>query len=680
MADIPIGAPGIYFKAREKHKALDTAAMDVCAFIGVAPKGPVREPVLPEGWVPDKPFIKRSFPVRRSVAVAVESFDEYLRRFGGFQGPGRLPYAVASFFENGGRRAYVVRIVHDYEKSALRTEDDLNDQGVAEGTIQGATAVSGEIRLMARSEGSWGNYLKAALGYKSLPLNVESVTHGEMAFGIHEPVLPGELLRITLPGGTSLFRFIVSIRKEVCADGSTVRKSASFQYPLPDLPQSIEIIRGELVIEDGTVGYREIHTDLGLSALHPRWMGTVLCYESELVYPAASWIDSEIFPDGADDLPCMDILETLPVNQFSGGRDRYKDIVSQDFFDPGWVLGNERPGDGIHALLFLSDLSTVCVPDLYSPEPLEPVLSIDDPGILSNPDFAPCPAASFEEEIEGESTEQDVQEMEGLRLDPRIPGELARIVSLQKKVVELAEATGRFVALLDVPPGLSAKQIKTWRVNFTSSFSAAYHPWLRTARGDDRRKGLILLNPSAFAAGIIARQEHLYGVPHGPANTYAMGALGIKDPVSPGEEDELHPLGVNLFRGERDGIRLMSARTLSKDLLVRQLSVRRLLMMIRRTLERDTHWMVFEPNGPELRAKVAVMLKSYLRQLFRMGAFKGASEQEAFFVRCDEMLNPPHVVDTGRMVAQIGLAPAEPIEFIILNLVREGDGTLVITE
>ncbi len=33
------------------------------------------------------------------------SWDEYRYAFGGFEGPGRLPYAVAAFFAQGGRRA-----------------------------------------------------------------------------------------------------------------------------------------------------------------------------------------------------------------------------------------------------------------------------------------------------------------------------------------------------------------------------------------------------------------------------------------------------------------------------------------------------------------------------------------------------------------------------------------------
>ena len=42
------------------------------------------------------------------------TLDEYRRAFGGFEGPGLLPYAVAAFFDQGGRRAYVARVVHDY--------------------------------------------------------------------------------------------------------------------------------------------------------------------------------------------------------------------------------------------------------------------------------------------------------------------------------------------------------------------------------------------------------------------------------------------------------------------------------------------------------------------------------------------------------------------------------------
>jgi uncharacterized protein len=73
---------------------------------------------------------------------------------------------------------------------------------------------------------------------------------------------------------------------------------------------------------------------------------------------------------------------------------------------------------------------------------------------------------------------------------------------------------------------------------------------------------------------------------------------------------------------------------------------------------------------------VQFKIGSFLRQLFIAGAFKGQTPQQAYFVRCDETLNTPQVVDSGRLIAQIGVAPAEPLEYIILQFSRQADGTL----
>jgi uncharacterized protein len=131
---------------------------------------------------------------------------------------------------------------------------------------------------------------------------------------------------------------------------------------------------------------------------------------------------------------------------------------------------------------------------------------------------------------------------------------------------------------------------------------------------------------------------------------------------------------------ERDGIRLTAARTLSRDPVWRQLSVRRLVTMIRRTLLRQMQWAVFEPNDARLRDEVQRLLQSYLRQLFQANAFRGRSAAESYFVVCDETLNTPQVVDAGALVCHVGIAPAEPLEFIVLHLSRDGDGTLLMEE
>jgi phage tail sheath protein FI len=266
--------------------------------------------------------------------------------------------------------------------------------------------------------------------------------------------------------------------------------------------------------------------------------------------------------------------------------------------------------------------------------------------------------------------------LDGLRLDPSIPGDLARIVSLQQRVVELAGTLQSFIALLDVPPGLRFRQLLEWRNQFDSAYAAAYHPWLVVSRRDDSRDGLVRVNPSAVAAGIIANREIALGIPHGPANVIASGVVNVSERVAGVQHDALHPQGINVYLLERDGVRLTGARTLARDPIWRQLSVRRLITMLRRTLDQQMQWAVFEPNTPALWSDIRHLLEAYLRRLYRANAFTGATEQEAFFVKCDDEVNPRQAIDQGRLLAYVGVAPAEPLEFIVLQIARDGDGTL----
>jgi len=63
-----------------------------------------------------------------------------------------------------------------------------------------------------------------------------------------------------------------------------------------------------------------------------------------------------------------------------------------------------------------------------------------------------------------------------------------------------------------------------------------------------------------------------------------------------------------------------------------------------------------------------------LSELYRGGAFAGASEEESFFVRSDDSLNPRASLELGRLVVEVGVAPAEPLEFLVLRISRDGDG------
>jgi hypothetical protein len=668
LSKVALGAPNIYRVPDEMRRTVGQVRMDVCAFVGVAPRGAARVPVEPEASLPGQVFVDPALPRCRSQAVAVYSWDEYRREFGGFEGPGRLPYAVATFFEQGGRKAYVVRIVHDYSDA-----QDL--AAVAHGELSNLDAGGVPVRLDARSEGIWGNGLRVAMGFTVTPLVIEeSTSTSELLFSLAEPVRVGELLRINLEGGGSELRFISRVWSDG-EDGEGDRATrVILDSPLSAQADTVERVEADLLIDD-SVGGREYFQGLGLSPQHPRSLASVLYQESRLVYPRHDWLDLDLLPTDLDAF--LIEPERLLVQQgdayFIEGDDRYETIAPQDFFDTGWVLGNDGPAAGVHALLSLDDLSSVVVPDLYDPEPLPEKDEETPPASLAGPYFAPCRTP----ELPAEKPVVGYGELMGLQLDPKDPGDYAIILDLQLRLVKLAELFAQFVVLLDVPPGLSQAQILRWRGQFRSSYVAAYYPWLMVSRADDARDDLFMLNPAAVAAGIIACQENTFGVPHGPANVIAQNIVKVAERISPKAHDQLHPQGINIYLQERDGAWLSAGRTLSRDKHYRQLSVRRLMLMLRRALQQQMHWMVFESNTPALWAEVRRMLNGYLRQLFIAGAFRGESEEQAFFVRCDAELNHRRIVDAGQMIAEIGVAPAEPMEFIAVRITRGGDGTLV---
>jgi uncharacterized protein len=670
----PLGAPELYWLPAQPIRALSGVRMDVCAFVGVAPRGPARLPLFAAGWAPRS--CKEGATGILSVATAVESWDEYVLRYGAFESPALLPYAVSSFFENGGVRAYIVRIVHAYLKPDGSEDDIANARGVASARMAGllASAAAGdtEIWLRARDEGAWGNALRATLMFRTRPLALPAASFTATGFVFERgvDVVGGALLRLDHGLGTRTLARIARVWEEWHPERAVLERHASFDSPVPFPVLRAELVEGELAIDDGA-GRAERYDRLGLGSEHPRWLARVLVEESQLVYPGENhdlplgdarraWYDGR-------DLVVDSLLPAYTSAPFAGGENRYRDIISEDFFDDDWVLGDECPGCGVHALVDLSDLSLVAVPDLYSPRPIAPVEHVLDEG-GAGPEFCEC----IEPVVQTQAPPPE--DLDGLRLDPA--GDIATIVALQRRLIDLANALESFVVLLDVPPGLSQRGMLHWRDQCHSMYAAAYHPWLLVSRTDDDRDVPIAVNPSAVAAGIIARREISLGVQYGPANELAAGVFDAADRVSPGRHDELHQRAINVYLRERDGVRLSAARTLSPDPGYRQLSVRRLMTMLRRVLYQQMQWAVFEPNTSQLRGDIRNQLDAFLRQLFTANAFAGARAEDAFFVRCDDELNTQAVVDQGRLLAYVGVAPAEPLEFLMLQIARDGDGTL----
>jgi uncharacterized protein len=251
--------------------------------------------------------------------------------------------------------------------------------------------------------------------------------------------------------------------------------------------------------------------------------------------------------------------------------------------------------------------------------------------------------------------------------------------AVQTAMIGHCENAGNRMAILDSPPGMNAQEIKQWRSDvamYDSKFAAMYYPWITVANplygrngGSNGQPQQITIPPSGHMAGVWSRNDATRGVWKAPANEVIQGVLDVEYKITKGEQDILNPIGVNCIRplGTR-GIRVWGARTLASDPSWRYVNVRRLFNMVEDSILLGTQWVVFEPNDVALWERVKRTLTGFLRGLYREGALVGATESEAFYVKCDAELNPPESVDEGKLIVEVGIAPSKPAEFVIFRI------------
>lgn len=647
---LTLGPPGVYHARAPERPAFTAVRLDVVGFVGVAPRGPVDQP------------------------VPVESWSDYQWRFGAYDGPGLLPWAVRTFFAQGGRRAYVCRVSPLPRAPA---PEAVAATAVHRLVLADASGGAAELRLRAADEGAWGNGLVVTLRFVVETRLVGDRQDARLTLPSDAGVEVGSLIRVRrtdgAPGsGAGELRWVETVAVETV--GSARRTVATLDRPGPDARVEVEVITVTAQVRDTADDLPRVETfaQLRLRPGHPRWFAKVLSEESLLVDPVEPW------PERLQ--PVGPLLPDVVSTPFSAGADRWQAIERDSFFGdaPAELLPVGGPEDDPHAprhpgmdvMSLVPELALMSVPDLFWSYVLE--APVDEPSARPGPGrWGPCrprdPGLTYAP-----------PPVTSLRLDGH--ADIEEILLRQSRMVALAERQKRFVALLDVPERLSLRGVARWRSRFDSSYAAAYHPWLEVPgvsppgaapRGQP-------VPPSAFAAGIIAERERRLGLPFGPANELAREAVLARDPVDDTAHEALHALAIDVFRAERDGFRLTAARTLSSDPDYRQLTVRRLMTMLRLMLFQQSQWLVFEPHTATLRNELRDALVALLRDLYRGGAFVGQSEDEAFFVHCDEAVNPGWSADLGRLVAEVGVAPASPLEYLVLRLSQDTDGSLVV--
>ncbi len=350
------------------------------------------------------------------------------------------------------------------------------------------------------------------------------------------------------------------------------------------------------------------------------------------------------------------------------------------------------------ALLSGGDAATSADDDATPPDALRGLATlslVDEVRIVAMPDMMPMP---FTPDRPPRPVRCDNLAASSIPALGAAPIERAPLVAktdvdaLQAALVLHAEARRDRVALLDVPPGLAADgttfnlaavksgdDVVRWRKDFSSSFAAAYHPWLLVPDPIANDGSLRLVPPSGYVAGLYADADATVGPQKPPANAVVERAQDLLISIDDDLHARLNDAGVNAIREQPGrGIRVMGARTLLADPSLRYVNVRRLLILIERTIDAGCQWIAFEPNNPTTWAYLDRVVRAFVDGLWRRGMLDGSTAEEAYFVVCDETTNPPEETDLGRLICLIGVNLPWPAEFVVLKVGRTEGGTQIL--
>ncbi|MEJ2862586.1 phage tail sheath C-terminal domain-containing protein [Actinomycetospora flava] len=688
MTTPELSYPGVYVQEIPSGaRAITGVATAVTAFLGRARRGPVDEP------------------------VAISSFGDFERRFGGLWRESGLGYAVRDYFRNGGGNALVARLA---------------------GSATPATVTLAGVTFEAREPGTWARGYTVRLRHPGLDPEAAAravaaarealdaaVTALHAAEGAatqaDEEATAAEDASAKAPNSKPKAGTATEKRDEADAQQTAYAEArekvaaaaAAHDRALADKNRAdahAEIAHAQGVpvdklfdveVLDRATDPAGARTDAAAASATgaqptlesfpnvtfvdgPRSLGLVL-RGSRLIRLADG-------PVPEPDLSALDLVpapgEGTPTGPPTGGTTTSGTPTSDTATtgtattgDLGSASGAPSSGSGESAAP-----STSGTPGTEEgrPAPVERVgigalAGGDDGAVLAANDYV---AAGFADGKQGLYALEKTDLFTLLCLPPSEPsGVLPETVWAEA----LAYCTRRRAFLLvDPPPDETKESIERWSmarglVGAASRNAALYFPRIRYP--DPLRDGADGdFAPCGAVAGTMASTDASRGVWKAPAGLEAglVGAGALAVDLTDAEHGRL-ARQVNALRAFPSvGPVVWGARTLrGADVFAddyKYVPVRRLALYLEESLHRGTQWVVFEPNDEPLWSQVRATLTAFMQDLFRQGAFAGGSPREAYFVRCDANTTTPYDVARGLVNVQVGFAPLRPAEFVVVGI------------
>jgi hypothetical protein len=260
----------------------------------------------------------------------------------------------------------------------------------------------------------------------------------------------------------------------------------------------------------------------------------------------------------------------------------------------------------------------------------------------------------------------------------------ARILTLHQAMLRMGAARGDMFVLLSLPEAWREEEALAHKLALRTaqagpdeeralSFGAIYHPWLTVSEYDGPPDVSIrYVPPDGAVCGTYAARTLAGGAWFAAANQALRSVVALQPELGPSAALDFFNAQLNLVLSDPRGFLVMSSQTLSPDLDLRQINVRRLLMLLRRVALREGARLVFEPNDRAFQRRVQRHFERVLSGLFERGAFAGDTSEQAYRVVTDASINTQESMDQGRFIVELRVAPSLPLAFLTVRLVQTG--------
>jgi len=604
-------SPGVNIRETDFSYYVRQISTSACGMIGVAERGPINKPTLVTSW------------------------EQFIRRFGGYINAGYLAYAARAFFDNGGAQLWVNRIAHYTDPldrttlTALRSTITLKNRNGIKASVNTGVAGTDRIRWEAVSAGATGNGISVALvaagnetplsvavAGQAITINLATDENGAATSTVAQVLaaITGKAEAAALVVATSADANLVSAVEAMPLAGGADPQDA---LKISAIDEGVWGDRLAVQVENGSrspetefnilVRYRneivEVFKDLSMNETAANYVEAVINGESEYITVE----DKTIGAVTALHRPAV-VQATL-----ASGNDGLTNLTDEDY------IGDHSQHTGFTAFEDVFDLNLLCIP-----------------GVTTGP--------------------------------------------VINAALTYAELRKDVFCILDTPLGLTPQETLDFRRGggaygheaFNSSYGAMYWPWLKIS--DPMTGHEKLVPPCGAVAGCYVRsdqKEYVWSAPAGIDRGRIFNVQGLAYLTQQSDRDILYPEGINVIASFPDtGINIWGQKTLlQQPSAVDRVNVRRLMIYMEKSVGNSSRFITFQPNHPQTWRALLRLINPFLQQIKSDGGLYD------YRVQCDAETNPPSVQDRNEIVTRVFVKPTKTAEFVEVNFVMTDTGS-----